>query len=65
MVLIVVDTLRADVLEDLNSFVIKPAQGSGGKGILVIRGRKPLEFAMGADVRGIEAIGISTDCTLE
>ena len=31
----------ADVLEDLNSFVIKPAQGSGGKGILVIRGRKP------------------------
>lgn len=31
----------ADVLENLNSFVIKPAQGSGGKGILVIRGRKP------------------------
>ena len=29
------------VLEDLNSFVIKPAQGSGGKGILVIRGRRP------------------------
>ena len=31
----------ADVLENLNSFVIKPAQGSGGKGILVIKGRKP------------------------
>jgi alpha-L-glutamate ligase-like protein len=31
----------AEVLENLNSFVIKPAQGSGGKGILVIRGRKP------------------------
>lgn len=31
----------AAVLEHLNSFVIKPAQGSGGKGILVIRGRKP------------------------
>jgi hypothetical protein len=31
----------AGVLENLNSFVIKPAQGSGGKGILVIRGRKP------------------------
>jgi alpha-L-glutamate ligase-like protein len=31
----------ATVLENLNSFVIKPAQGSGGKGILVIRGRKP------------------------
>jgi alpha-L-glutamate ligase-like protein len=31
----------ARVLENLNSFVIKPAQGSGGKGILVIRGRTP------------------------
>lgn len=31
----------AAVLENLNSFVIKPAQGSGGKGILVIRGRRP------------------------
>ncbi len=31
----------ADVLETLNSFVIKPAQGSGGKGILVIQGRRP------------------------
>ncbi len=31
----------ATILEHLNSFVIKPAQGSGGKGILVIRGRKP------------------------
>jgi alpha-L-glutamate ligase-like protein len=31
----------ARVLETLNSFVIKPAQGSGGKGILVIRGRNP------------------------
>ena len=31
----------AELLENLNSFVIKPAQGSGGKGILVIRGRKP------------------------
>lgn len=29
------------LLENLNSFVIKPAQGSGGKGILVIKGRKP------------------------
>lgn len=29
------------LLESLNSFVIKPAQGSGGKGILVIRGRTP------------------------
>ena len=29
------------LLEDLNSFVVKPAQGSGGKGILVIRGRTP------------------------
>jgi alpha-L-glutamate ligase-like protein len=31
----------AELLENLNSFVIKPAQGSGGKGILVIKGRKP------------------------
>lgn len=32
------------VLSSLNQFVIKPAQGSGGKGILVIRGRTPEGF---------------------
>ena len=32
------------VLSTLNQFVIKPAQGSGGKGILVIRGRTPEGF---------------------
>ncbi len=48
----------AELLEHLNSFVIKPAQGSGGKGILVIRGRRPEGYVKSSggivDIAGIK-----------
>ena len=34
-----------DMVGDLGSFVIKPAQGSGGDGILVVTGRSVTAFA--------------------
>jgi alpha-L-glutamate ligase-like protein len=38
----------ATVLADLNRFVIKPSQGSGGKGIMVIVGRTPDGYRKGS-----------------
>ncbi|MDZ7669549.1 MAG: alpha-L-glutamate ligase-like protein [Gammaproteobacteria bacterium] len=40
-----------DDLTDLTEFVIKPAQGSGGKGILVIVGREGDEYIKGSGAR--------------
>jgi alpha-L-glutamate ligase-like protein len=45
------------VLADFPTFVIKPAQGSGGKGILVIRGRSDRQFRKSSgDLIGINDI---------
>jgi len=48
----------AGVLAELSSFVIKPAQGSGGKGILVIKGRTEAGFLKSSgdliDLNGIK-----------
>lgn len=66
-------------LEDRNSFVIKPARGSGGKGVLVIDGRdgnsyvKPSGTALRGDelrhhvaniLAGLFSLGGQRDCAL-
>jgi alpha-L-glutamate ligase-like protein len=45
------------ILNDMPSFVIKPAQGSGGKGILVVRGRSGDMFRKSSgDLIGINGV---------
>jgi len=47
----------ARVLTDIPAFVIKPAQGSGGRGILVVRGRSDDSFRKSSgDIIGINHI---------